>query len=681
MKTKLGLVGLTNHKDLITLGDKGVRIFSLVNEFGMAGELRARYPDAFIVGVVSSNLKLEDSSNPEALANAVFDEQRPKIENTPSVSVWSGINEPNVDDLHRMNLLARVEMERMRLMDKIGKKCALGSFSVGNPPLNPGFWEAWFPVLRYAIDNGHVLAAHEYWWPRVMWMTGAWQLNPSATSGFAPDGRLEGWTPLRYRKVMREHLIPAGVGDIKWIMTEIGADPGVSPHPYGGGGFYGNEGFTDALRKWDHTKDVDKNEIYARDILQYVKWIEEDDCVIGGTVFSVGATGDWQDADIGGTPVIGLLGDYLTGKKVFVPYPPKSPSLAGNLFKNPRFDEIPEGAENGFYMWLDPLDSNRPRPEIRPPVGWDFWYMRDTALRLQGQDQQFFPPEVKWFQEADANQRDRWELFQRGLRMVQVFGAGKPVWFKIFQKLKLVAGQRYHLSVRLFPDSVDTYKDGEKVYATDPIASEYRLIVDNDEPEWLDGKTARIGEFTEVAREFVASGLEQEIGWEVRGRWGLKPNGWFFDEARIVPAGAVAEPPPVIIPPVVIPPIPTRFKIGDRVKVTDTLRVREAPSMSAKILGVQQPGARGDILGGPTLVGAINWYRANYDIGMDGWSSEEFMELVTVTPPVDPPDEPPIDPPPVDPPPASNLTLTAAELADLTAMWHTLSDILNRLEP
>lgn len=75
--------------------------------------------------------------------------------------------------------------------------------------------------------------------------------------------------------------------------------------------------------------------------------------------------------------------------------------------------------------------------------------------------------------------------------------------------------------------------------------------------------------------------------------------------------------------------VSTKFIIGDRVEVTDILKVRAAPSLSGARLGNQKKGNRGVVIGGPIFADGYWWWQINYDSGADGWSAEDFLIKIT----------------------------------------------------
>lgn len=75
-----------------------------------------------------------------------------------------------------------------------------------------------------------------------------------------------------------------------------------------------------------------------------------------------------------------------------------------------------------------------------------------------------------------------------------------------------------------------------------------------------------------------------------------------------------------------------KFQPGDRVEVhTEELNVRNAPY--GTLLGSQQPGAKGTVIEGGVANGGFVWWNVNFDIGIDGWCAENWLQKTTATQP------------------------------------------------
>ena len=70
-----------------------------------------------------------------------------------------------------------------------------------------------------------------------------------------------------------------------------------------------------------------------------------------------------------------------------------------------------------------------------------------------------------------------------------------------------------------------------------------------------------------------------------------------------------------------------KFRVGDRVRVTQGVNVRTTPSTAGTLLGTQSVGILGIIVSGPSAANGYNWYQINFDSGADGWSIEDVLEL------------------------------------------------------
>lgn len=67
------------------------------------------------------------------------------------------------------------------------------------------------------------------------------------------------------------------------------------------------------------------------------------------------------------------------------------------------------------------------------------------------------------------------------------------------------------------------------------------------------------------------------------------------------------------------------FATGMTVEITDTIRVRNAANIEAKLVGVQNPGTKGVIVDGPIRQGGFNWVKVDYETGADGWNVSSWL--------------------------------------------------------
>jgi len=92
---------------------------------------------------------------------------------------------------------------------------------------------------------------------------------------------------------------------------------------------------------------------------------------------------------------------------------------------------------------------------------------------------------------------------------------------------------------------------------------------------------------------------------------------------------APAEPSPLIVG---LPAVAsTKFKVGDRVRVTSAVRVRTGPGTeNAQVTHVNYrdsapAGVEGKVIGGPEKAGEWVWWRVEFDAGYTGWCIEDNL--------------------------------------------------------
>lgn len=208
------------------------------------------------------------------------------------IDCWEGYNETGHGST--IDLYARFETERVRILASRGYKAVVGNFATGTPELD-GHWQKFFPALQAAKDAGGFLGLHEYSAPFMQWMTGRHQMNPNEDQGD------EGWTTLRYRKVYR-HILPPELR-LPLIITEAGIDGGVRPRigPASGGGWRDFEDWNQANGHGD----------YLSQLQWYDNELGKDDYVVGATIYCYGTLDPtWQSFNIQGQ-MADRLASYL----------------------------------------------------------------------------------------------------------------------------------------------------------------------------------------------------------------------------------------------------------------------------------------------------------------------------------------------------------------------------------
>jgi len=579
MPSKLGPHCLRGSNGARKIIDAGCNIVKLVDDFGLAPEL-ANKPNVTLIGrVYASNPRtaeeqMKSGEAPETAARRFIDSQKEKYRLNPAIKIWEGHNEPVWGSQEEMQWYAAFDAARLKILADMGLRGVIACFATGNPG-NIELWKWYIPAVQAAKQFNGILGLHEYSSPWVWWMSGNYQMNSAENEGD------EGWTTLRYRKVMHKFLKPEGCDDVQIAITEFGLDR-VGPVPQGASSgnwrtnadwWPAHNGARDPIDYW-RNGGRDAERYYAEQMMWYDREMRKDANVLGATIYTFGYLDPaWKDYDVDGTRVVDVLCDYIKREanvadamgRTTATQPPVQPSQPSdpaprpepppdsqpvivlgpppgggavtglNLLNNPNF-------ENGHYHWHNV-------PEIVIPNGWDFEHKIHTEPKLPQQDIPFDPPECVVWNKASAPLEERSLFFLSGDYCLKIFKGWGAIWWRLFQKVDgLTPGQRYRFTVPIHPDLVMQYDKGRKIYADDPLAGEVRLsaksgskVVENG---WLDGTKFPFGKYTPFTLDFVAEGPSAEVSAEGRGRWGLINNGWFVDSLKLelIDAGAIIKP-------------------------------------------------------------------------------------------------------------------------------------------
>jgi hypothetical protein len=197
-----------------------------------------------------------------------------------------------------MASLAIFEAERTRLLSAAGVRSCVGSFSTGQPALE--LWPAFYPALQAIREHGGFLGLHEYAAPYMWFASGPHQLQPGVDAGD------EGWLTLRYRKVYRHYLQPAGL-EVPLVITETGIDGQVRDRPGPDG-----RGWQDFGEFWhaEGAASTTAEGFYVEQLAWYDAELAKDDYVRGAAVYALAAPAGWETYEILG-PAADILGQYL----------------------------------------------------------------------------------------------------------------------------------------------------------------------------------------------------------------------------------------------------------------------------------------------------------------------------------------------------------------------------------
>ncbi len=167
------------------------------------------------------------------------------------------------------------EVERLRLMHQAGLRSAVGSFSIGTP--HESLWGTTYKPMLQAMGPGDLLGLHEYWeTPEELdnrWLCGRWTLMPELKS-------------------------------VPIVITEVA---------------HGGEG-------WQHECPGGPAQ-YLEELARYNTIMEASPNVLGGTVYTTGATGD-SSRGYDPAPIWPQVIGAYSGKPWTDPSRPKPPADA-----------------------------------------------------------------------------------------------------------------------------------------------------------------------------------------------------------------------------------------------------------------------------------------------------------------------------------------------------------------
>lgn len=147
-------------------------------------------------------------------AKAFLTKLKNKALEHPTIDYWIGYNE-SFSVPGEIGRYAKFEIDRMKMLESIGRKAAIGGFSQGELEITDDGdeWAEFRPALEHALRNGHVLHLHEYAGSYIGYGVNTpdgknqWDHPNNRFTGYSTDPniwkdpRLTGWHTLRYRMV------------------------------------------------------------------------------------------------------------------------------------------------------------------------------------------------------------------------------------------------------------------------------------------------------------------------------------------------------------------------------------------------------------------------------------------------------------------------------------------------
>ncbi len=210
------------------------------------------------------------------------------------IDAWESYNEPVPNSPAAMQRYATFEAERTRLLAQEGIRSCVGNFATGTPEL--ALWPDFLSAVQAVKEHNGFLGLHEYSAPYMWFGSGPYQLEPGVNEGD------EGWLTLRYRKVYRQYLQPAGL-EVPLLITEMGIDGQVAGRP-GPPGL----GWLDFQEYWQGEGQVRTTTaaFYMEQLAWYDAELLQDAYVKGASIFILGATPGWETFEL-----IGGMADIL----------------------------------------------------------------------------------------------------------------------------------------------------------------------------------------------------------------------------------------------------------------------------------------------------------------------------------------------------------------------------------
>jgi hypothetical protein len=302
--SKLGLFVGWNHPQIFELLATGgvALVKTLEYDRNFVAEIKRVSPRTLLVARYTPLPTPDlDNWNPQEAARQFVELLLP-IATEPSrlahIDAWEAYNEPAVATADQMARLADFEAERTRLLAAAGIRSCVGNFSTGQPPLE--LWPNFYPALQAVQQHNGFLGLHEYSAPEMWFGAGA---NQNHAAGDEGD---EGWLTLRYRKVYRQYLQPAGLA-VPLVITETGVDGLVQgrPGPAGDGWM----DFADYWREQGYVTTTAEG-FYVEQLAWYDRHLVQDDYVKGASIYALAGPVGWETYEIAG-PVADILHQYM----------------------------------------------------------------------------------------------------------------------------------------------------------------------------------------------------------------------------------------------------------------------------------------------------------------------------------------------------------------------------------
>lgn len=165
--------------------------------------------------------------------------------------------------------------------------------------------------------------------------------------------------------------------------------------------------------------------------------------------------------------------------------------------------------------------------EWQVPIHWSLAVDEGPNTLTPEEGDVFIRPEVRVVPKSDLPAQEHNMFVLDGNKTIKSFKGGLPIHFAIFTDIPLPAGS-YRFTIRFFPDVVSAYQNNQKVWATDPLAAEARIIHNGGGTGWISVTPGQRGSLTyDFTLEEPAT---VRLGGDFRNRNINENNGWFLDD-------------------------------------------------------------------------------------------------------------------------------------------------------
>lgn len=190
-----------------------------------------------------------------------------------------------------------------------------------------------------------------------------------------------------------------------------------------------------------------------------------------------------------------------------------NPQLGVNLLPNPSFEE-------GHY-------NQGGVAELQLPNGWRLeWDTGSTGVGSAAWDV-YVRPETRVLSASFLPPAEHPLYIYDGQHTVKIFKGGGAVSFRLLADVTLEPGT-YVIEAKMFADIIERWEAGEKIWAGDPYAAEFRFLVGNGGTVWT---PQRFGQINVHNYTFTIDQTQTiPVGVGLRARYAIANNGWFMDD-------------------------------------------------------------------------------------------------------------------------------------------------------